>query len=187
MRSLVSPLTLLPLVGLVTACVSDPGGSSLPLAETSIVTIVTPDFDSLTFYEGEDQALVARITTSAGTIITPAHIQWTSDLDAVVSTTDTLHVETLSLGTHLIELTVTYADQSVWSDTLPAISVIEDPWAGTDLANDHELRTVEDPDAPYVRDAWSDWIKANHFPLRSPSSVDFADLTFLEPLLQAKS
>jgi erythromycin esterase len=186
MRSLLSALTLLLLLGLATACASDPGGASLPLAETSIVTIVTPDFDSLTFYKGEDQTLVARITDSYGRTITPAYVQWVSSLDAVVGTTTTLQVGTLSLGTHVIELAITYADQSVWTDTLSAISVIEDPWADSDLLNDHELRTERDLDAPYVRDAWSDWIKTNHFPLRSLSSVDFADLTLLEPLLQDK-
>jgi erythromycin esterase len=183
MRSLLSALTLLPVLGSATACASDPGGSSLPLAETSIVTIITPDFDSLTFYEGENQTFLARITSRSGATVAPEHIQWTSSLDAVVSTTNTLQVGSLSLGTHLIELVVTYADHSVWSDTLPAVSVIEDPWADTDLANDHELRTEEDPDAPYVRDVWSDWIKTHNYPLRSLNSVDFADLTFLQPLV----
>lgn len=183
MRSQLSALLLLSLSGLTTACASDPGSSPLPLAETSNVTIITPDVDSLTFYEGENQTFRARITNRSGATVAPEHIQWTSNLDAVVSTTNTLPLGTLSLGTHVIELAVTYADQSFWVDTLPAISVIEDPWADSDLANDHELRTEEDPDAPYVRDVWSDWIKTHNYPLRSLSSVDFADLTFLQPLV----
>ena len=47
--------------------------------------------------------------------------------------------------------------------------------------------TPEDPNAPYVREEWKEWIKNNHHLIVSLSSEDFSDLEFLDPFLQNKT
>ena len=54
--------------------------------------------------------------------------------------------------------------------------------------NDQYLyETPEDTNAPYARDVWINWIKANNHRLQSIDSEDFEDLGFLDQLLFNKS
>ena len=54
-------------------------------------------------------------------------------------------------------------------------------------SNSYLFMTPEDPDAPYVRPAWREWIKANHHLVTSLSSEDFKDLAFLPEYIGDKS
>lgn len=47
--------------------------------------------------------------------------------------------------------------------------------------------TAADPNSPFVRDEWVDWIKTNNHRLQSLDSEDFEDLRFLDQLLLNKS
>lgn len=51
----------------------------------------------------------------------------------------------------------------------------------------HVIETSEDPNVPYVRKEWKQWIINNHYRISSLSSEDFADLEFLQQFLQNKS
>lgn len=54
------------------------------------------------------------------------------------------------------------------------------------LLSDAELATPDDPAAPAENAAWSQWVAANHWPLRSLTSDNFQDLQFLKPLLEGR-
>ncbi|HEX7238983.1 MAG TPA: erythromycin esterase family protein [Longimicrobiaceae bacterium] len=54
------------------------------------------------------------------------------------------------------------------------------------LLSDAEMATPADPGAPAENPAWGAWAEANHRPVRSLTSNNFADLEFLRPLLQGK-
>ena len=54
------------------------------------------------------------------------------------------------------------------------------------LLSDEELLTAEDPNAPYVKQIYIDWITHNHDPIRSLTSHNFEDLKFLKPLMNGK-
>jgi len=54
------------------------------------------------------------------------------------------------------------------------------------LLTDEELLTPEDPDAPSENPAWVNWIQQNHYPIRSLTSHNFADLQFLKSYLAQK-
>jgi erythromycin esterase len=56
----------------------------------------------------------------------------------------------------------------------------------TRLLDDAELRTPEDPNAPFEDAAWIQWIEANHEPVRSLGAEDFSDLAFFAPILANK-
>ena len=47
--------------------------------------------------------------------------------------------------------------------------------------------THKDPDAPFVRDEWVDWIKDNNHPLESLDSEDYTDLSYLDQFIEDKS
>lgn len=52
------------------------------------------------------------------------------------------------------------------------------------LLSDAEMRVLPDAAAPDENPAWAEWVRANHEPVRSLTSGNFADLEFLKPLLQ---
>ncbi|HEU0016323.1 MAG TPA: erythromycin esterase family protein [Longimicrobium sp.] len=54
------------------------------------------------------------------------------------------------------------------------------------LLTDAELATPADPAAPAENALWSDWIAANHHPIRSLTSSKTTDLQFLKPLLAGR-
>lgn len=55
------------------------------------------------------------------------------------------------------------------------------------LLTDAEIATTDDGLAPAENPAWTQWVAANHHPVRSlTSTTDFADLQFLEPLLAGR-
>ena len=54
-------------------------------------------------------------------------------------------------------------------------------------ADAYNDETPEDPDAPFVRDVWADWIKNNHLRIESLDSDTFTDLHFLDSLISDKS
>ncbi|MGB5894253.1 MAG: erythromycin esterase family protein [Ignavibacteriaceae bacterium] len=45
------------------------------------------------------------------------------------------------------------------------------------------MLTPIDPDAPFVHDAWKNWVKANSQPIRSLTSANYTDLSFLTEYL----
>jgi len=53
--------------------------------------------------------------------------------------------------------------------------------------DNYTYETPEDPDAPYVRDEWKNWIKANHQRILSLDSENFEDLHFIDQFLMDKS
>lgn len=53
--------------------------------------------------------------------------------------------------------------------------------------DNYTYETPEDPDAPYVREEWKNWIKVNHNLIQSLDSENFEDLHFLDQLLMDKS
>jgi erythromycin esterase len=155
--------------------------------KNAIVKIVPPKLDSLWFYHTESQRFTCQITDSLGITIPAKSIHWKSNIDGVVSPTNQLAVSQLSINEHDLTLTVTFFDETVSSDSLLHVSIIEDPWAHTDLMNDRELLTPEDPNSPFVYESWKKWIKINHEPLRSLNSEDFSDLLFLGQTLKDKN
>jgi erythromycin esterase len=68
--------------------------------------------------------------------------------------------------------------------------VVEPPPVPADtlerLLTDAELATPDDRFAPAENPAWVAWMVANHHPIRSLTSSDFADLQFLKPLLAGR-
>jgi erythromycin esterase len=155
--------------------------------ENAIVKIIPPKVDSLWFYHTETKSFTCQTTDSLGKAIYTKTIQWISDKDGIVSTTNRLTVNQLSIGTHNLNLVVTFYDETGSQDSLSNISIIQDPWAHTDLMNDRELLTPEDPNSPLVNESWKKWIKINHDPLRSLDSEDFSDLPFLDQILKDKN
>ncbi len=154
--------------------------------ENAIVKIIPPQLDSLWFYQTENYTFLSQITDSVGRDLNAHDVNWVSDHDGVVSTNNFLMTGQFSVNTHSLKLQVTFADNSISEDTISNIRIITDPWSHTDLFNDREMESPEDPDAPYVRDAWSDWIKENSIPVRSLSSNDYSDLSFLDPFMKDK-
>jgi erythromycin esterase len=53
--------------------------------------------------------------------------------------------------------------------------------------NHYSYETPEDPNAPYVREEWKNWIKANHHRILSLDSENFEDLHFIDQFLADKS
>ena len=52
------------------------------------------------------------------------------------------------------------------------------------LLSDEDLLTPEDPNAPSVPSQFAEWIKSNHDPIRSLTSSNHQDLTFMGQVLQ---
>lgn len=56
------------------------------------------------------------------------------------------------------------------------------------ISNDYyKYETPKDPDAPYVREEWKNWIKANHQRILSLDSENLEDLHFIDQFLIDKS
>ncbi len=53
--------------------------------------------------------------------------------------------------------------------------------------DNYTYETSEDPNVPYVREEWKNWIKTNHHPILSLDSENFEDLHFLDQFLIDKS
>jgi len=54
-------------------------------------------------------------------------------------------------------------------------------------SDSYVYETHKDPDAPFVRDEWVDWIKDNNHPLESLDSEDYTDLSYLDQFIEDKS
>jgi len=155
--------------------------------ENANVQIISPQIDSLWFYDTDPHVFESLVTDSVGNVIAEKSFAWISNHDGLVSASDNLSVQDLSVNTHIITLQVTFGDGTLAKDSLENIQIIKNEWANTDLLNDREMETQEDPGAPYVRDAWINWIRENSVPVRSLHSEDFSDLAFLNDLLNDKS
>ncbi|MGW8283255.1 MAG: PKD domain-containing protein [Gemmatimonadota bacterium] len=73
------------------------------------VTITSPA-DQSEFDEGQDIDFAGSAEDADGVAIPGADLEWSSSLDGVLGTGETLTVNTLSAGVHLITLTATDAD-----------------------------------------------------------------------------
>jgi erythromycin esterase len=154
----------------------------------ALVRIVAPRLDSLWFYQTDAHQFSSLATDSEGRTSLPRKsTDWRSDVDGIVSNRPKLSVQSLSLGVHTLILTVTFHDNSVGSDTLSDVLIIEDPWRDTDLLNDRQLESPPDPSAPSVRSSWANWVKDHLEPIRSLTSADYSDLTFLGDNLEGKT
>jgi len=155
--------------------------------ENAIVKIIPPNIDSLWFYNTDSFLFSSIVTDSLGSRIAAESIQWISDHDGKVSTGQFLMTNQLSINRHHLILKVSFADETISTDSISNILIINDPWAHTDLLNDRSLESLEDPNAPFVRLEWVNWIKANSIPVRSLSSQDYSDLSFIDHLILNKN
>jgi erythromycin esterase len=62
----------------------------------------------------------------------------------------------------------------------------KNPVESKDEGDHYIFETEEDPDAPYVRDEWTDWIRSNHNRIESLDSDNFEDLQFLDDVVSDK-